>query len=108
MPRTRDQAIKIARKYAKFVNQFIAVEACYLFGSFAREDQKIHQYSDIDVAVVSKDFEDIPVDIAVKMLFRATKVISTLIEPEAIPPLELKDPEIGAIGCTISRHDIKL
>jgi predicted nuclease with TOPRIM domain len=62
----------------------------------------------IDIAIVSDDFEKMPLDLAMKILFKATQQISTQIEPVPIPTTEMIDPEIGTIGYTISKTGILL
>lgn len=105
---TRNEAKKIAIQYIKLVNQFISVKQAYLFGSYANKKSKLHKWSDIDIAIISDDFEKIPLDLASKMLSKATQEISTTIEPVPIPSSEMLDPEIGTIGYTVFKHGIPL
>ena len=108
MPKTRDHAKKLAKKYAQLVSQFISVKEAYLFGSYADKKAKLHKWSDIDVAIISDDFEKMPIDLASKMLSKATQGISTSIEPVPIPSSEMQDPDIGTIGYTVAKHGLLL
>ena len=45
----------IAKNVADFLSQYITVEKLILFGSYAYGQP--HEHSDVDIAVISKDFE---------------------------------------------------
>ena len=47
---------KTIEKYIAKISQYYKVDAVYLFGSFAKGKQR--QWSDIDLAIVSKDIKD--------------------------------------------------
>ena len=51
------EAINIAQKYILNVNRKFHIEKAYLFGSFAKGTQ--HRDSDIDLAIVFQNVEDI-------------------------------------------------
>jgi predicted nucleotidyltransferase len=51
------EAVKIAQKYILNVNRKFHIEKAYLFGSFAKGTQ--HRDSDIDLAIVFQNVEDI-------------------------------------------------
>lgn len=106
MLKTRDEALDIAKRYKDFITKFLTVDFCYLYGSYATNQQ--HEWSDIDVAIVSPDFSYMPIDISGKILSKAAYEINALIEPIPIPPEELVDSEIGTIGYTILNKGIKI
>lgn len=60
MLKTRDEAKEIAKQYAEFLDNFITVDSCYLYGPYADSKKIPRQWSDIDVGVVSPDFSSIP------------------------------------------------
>jgi len=50
-------AIKLAKKFIIYLhNQGIKIDSAYIFGSYAKGTE--HEWSDIDVAVISPDFSD--------------------------------------------------
>jgi len=51
------EAVNIAQKYILNVNRKFQIEKAYLFGSFAKGTQ--HRDSDIDLAIVFQNVEDI-------------------------------------------------
>jgi len=59
--RTKDSAIKYAQQYLLMIKDLnIRIEKAFLFGSFSQNKQG--QFSDIDIAIVSKDFTDNPLE----------------------------------------------
>jgi predicted nucleotidyltransferase len=52
----KNEALTVARAYAKAVKQRWDCDQIILFGSYAKGTY--HEYSDIDIAVVMKDYED--------------------------------------------------
>lgn len=74
------EIIESIQKYIKKISQHYKIEAIILFGSYAKGTQ--HEYSDIDVAIISSDFKDIFDDMA--ELIGMTWKIDTRIEPHPI------------------------
>ena len=81
---------KIISDFVKRLQQGIDVEAIILYGSYARGTA--YDQSDIDLAVISPDFEGVP-------LFRRQEVIAELtlrrdrrITPIGYPPSEYLNP----------------
>jgi uncharacterized protein len=59
--RTKDSAIEYSRKYLAMVKELnIKIEKAFLFGSYSNNQQR--QHSDIDLAIISKDFSDDPLE----------------------------------------------
>lgn len=59
--RTQDSAIKYAQKYLQMIKDLnINIEKAFLFGSYSKNSQG--QFSDIDLAIISKDFTDNPLE----------------------------------------------
>lgn len=71
-------------KYAEEVSKKYNVETIILFGSYAKGNN--HEESDIDIAIISADFDDIYDDMAKLMLL--TWNIDARIEPH---PIKLED-----------------
>jgi len=54
---TQEAIAELIRKFVTLISDEITVNEVYLFGSYATGN--MHQYSDIDLAIVSDDFEGI-------------------------------------------------
>ncbi len=54
---SREKVNTIVNSFIEIIRQDIKIDEVYLFGSYAKGTS--NEYSDIDVAVVSKDFEGI-------------------------------------------------
>jgi predicted nucleotidyltransferase len=78
----KDQAIKVIRKFVKTLKQEgIVVDHVILYGSYAKG--KVRPDSDIDVAVVSKNFGKDRVEEGM-LLFRIAGKIDSRLEPVPI------------------------
>jgi len=53
----KGEALEIARKYIEFISTKFNIQSAMLFGSFAKGN--FHDDSDIDIAVVIKNINDI-------------------------------------------------
>ena len=85
---------KIIMRYIERISEFYCVEAVYLFGSFVKGTQ--HKWSDIDLAIISKDIKDEVKDMG--KLFALTWGIDTRIEPHAINAVEFNNRETPFIN----------
>jgi len=74
------EIIESINKYIKKISKHYKIDAIILFGSYAKGTQ--HEYSDIDIAIISSDFNDIFDDMA--ELIGMTWKIDTRIEPHPI------------------------
>ncbi len=75
---------KMIRDLYELISDKIKIDGIYLFGSYAKD--KAHEYSDIDIAVLSSDFEGIR--------FIDGSKISKIILHETYPELPFVDFEI--------------
>ena len=79
--RTIDSTIMNSiKKYIKKISQYYKIEAVILFGSYAKRTE--NEDSDIDIAIILSDFNDIIEDGA--KLIGLTWKIDTRIEPHPI------------------------
>ena len=79
--RTIDNRImESIQKYVKKISKYYKIEAIILFGSYAKGTE--NENSDIDIAIISSDFNDIIEDGA--KLIGLTWKIDTRIEPHPI------------------------
>ena len=75
-----ERIIESIKKYLKTISRYYNIDAIILFGSYAKGTNT--EESDIDVAIVSSDFDDIIEDGA--KLIGLTWKIDTRIEPHPI------------------------
>ena len=86
---SRIEVKKIIKKYiSKLKAEKYPFSAVYLFGSFAHG--KPHKWSDIDMAVVSKEVEKNYLEGRMK-LWRLTIGIDSRIEPHGFSPKDFKE-----------------
>lgn len=79
--RTIDREImQSIKKYIEKISEYYKIDAIILFGSYAKGTE--NEDSDIDIAIISEDFEDIIEDGA--KLIGLTWKIDTKIEPHPI------------------------
>lgn len=75
-----DEVMNSIRKYIEKISKYYKIEAIILFGSYAKGTE--NEDSDIDIAIISSDFDDIIDDGA--NLIGYTWKIDTRIEPHPI------------------------
>lgn len=78
----------IINQFVKAIEKDIKVKQVILFGSYAKGE--IKPSSDIDVIVVSPDFDKIDEVEAMQYLFRKAARINSLIEPIPATPEDIK------------------
>ncbi len=102
------QKIKgIISKYIRNLESLgISVQKVILFGSQAKGDYK--EDSDIDIAVVSKEFEKMGLWEKAKYLGRAAREIPFPIEALGFSPSQLRRIEQGTILDEITRSGIEM
>jgi len=82
----------LVQAYVKELQKAIRVEKVFVYGSYAQ--QKEHDYSDIDVAVISPDFEG-GTERDYLILSRAALKIYPLIEAKPYRPEDLENLSPG-------------
>lgn len=83
------------RKYVNELKKEIVIDRVILFGSYARGNPK--SYSDIDLAIFSKDFKDKDEIRNMQYLFQKTMAVDTSIEPHPFYPRDLLSPIKGTV-----------
>ncbi len=106
MVKAKDDAIRLATQFIDEANKVFFVKKAFLFGSYVTGKQ--HKWSDIDVAIVSPDFNYIPEDMAMKMLFRLAATISPDLEPIPLTEKEIDNPPVGTLGFSLLKNCIPL
>lgn len=83
------------KKFVEFLKQDIHVDRVVLFGSYAKGKPK--PYSDIDLAIFSRNFKDKDELKNMQYLFKKASAVDTAIEPHPFHPKDLKSPEKGGL-----------
>jgi len=104
--RTKDEVNKIIQDYISLTSKVFKVNDVYLFGSYAYGNPK--KYSDIDIAIVSPDFEYLPEDVLLKMLFKMARNVDPIIEPIPLTLEDKENPQLGSIAVDIIKKGIKV
>ena len=99
MVKTEKELNKILHDYVELARKSFFIKEAYLFGSYV--SNSAHNDSDIDIALVSPDFENIPEDALLKILFKMARHIDTAIEPIALTEEEIRMPTIGTVAVDI-------
>ena len=87
MPEKRIKNVnRLLRRFIRELEKTIRVEKVFVYGSYAR--RQAHDYSDLDVAVVSADFEG-GTERDYLILGRAALKVSPLIEAKPYRPKDL-------------------
>ena len=84
----KKNALKLARRYASLVKRNFKCKQMFLFGSYAKGT--FHDESDIDIAVILKDFDNL-MDIQLDLM-RLRRKIDSRIEPH---PFRERDFDIS-------------
>jgi len=84
-----DQVKPIVLKYLKKLTKDMSIDKAFIFGSLAQG--KASKDSDIDVMILSKDFNKMDVDERLKILYRKSVGIPFDIHLQAVTPEELKN-----------------
>lgn len=106
MVRTRAEVVDLAKRYEELVSKAFKVDSMYLFGSYAYG--KPGKYSDVDIAIVSPDFENIPEVAVLKILFKMARHIDPIIEPVALTQEEIEKPQLGSVVIDILKKGTRL
>ncbi len=107
MAQTRQKIKTIVIKYIRNLESLgIYVQKVIVFGSQAKGT--FNKNSDIDIAVISKDFEKMDLWTRAKYLGRAARGIPYPIEAIGFSPSQLKKIEQGTILDEITRSGIEV
>lgn len=82
----------------------IKVEKTFLFGSHVKGNS--HQYSDIDIVIISSDFEKFNFKERCEVLGKAIVDVMEPIEPLAYTPEEFALLSLPSIGAMIAKNQI--
>ena len=82
----KNDALNLARQYAALIKTNYDCKQIFLFGSYTKATY--HDESDIDIAVILKEFEN-PIDIQLELM-RLRRKIDSRIEPHPFREKDLK------------------
>ena len=109
MVRETSKFKNLIRSVVDYLTDYFQIDEVILFGSRVRG--KVHRYSDIDIAVVSPDFEKNKFDDLLKVFSKVSLEISSNIEIHLFTPKDIKEARptnfIGHIletGKVVYRH----
>jgi predicted nucleotidyltransferase len=100
--RTKNEIIKIAEEYGKVLDELFDGVELRLFGSYHKNKQTIN--SDIDIAVISNDFENIEYLTSLKLLNRLKLKVDRSIEPISMTKKDIEQADIGSIEYEVSKN----
>jgi predicted nucleotidyltransferase len=99
MLKTKAEIVNIIQDYGLFVSQVFEKVEIILFGSYAKGTA--HEWSDIDIAVVSPDFNHIEYFTALKMLNRIKQKISIDLNIIPMTPEDYTNAPAGSIEAEV-------
>lgn len=102
MVKTEAELNKIIKKYISALSKIFSLDRVYLFGSYVKKNP--HKWSDIDLAIVSKDFEHMDPYIAMVLLSRIKNKVDTSIEALPFTPKDIDSANIGSIEYAVAKE----
>ena len=107
MAQARQQIKKLVLQYIRNLESLgLSIQKVIIFGSQAKGDFK--KDSDIDIAVIAKEFEKMGLWDRAKYLGKAARNIPYPIEALGFSPSQLKEVEQGTILDEITRRGIEV
>jgi predicted nucleotidyltransferase len=94
--RSREQVNEIAIRYGQKLQATFERVEIRLFGSYLRDTAT--DQSDLDLAIISRDFLGIDPYMALKILNRMKIGVDSIIEPIALTPDEFNSPDVESIA----------
>jgi predicted nucleotidyltransferase len=105
-PLSQEQVQAVAQKYGDVLRDVFAFVEIRLFGSYLKNCA--HEFSDIDFAIISRDFAGMEPYTAMKILQRLKIKVNTAIEPIPMTPKELGNPELGTLAFDVAQNNLVL
>jgi uncharacterized protein len=106
MARSKESVLKKAAEYVREADKFFSIRKAILFGSFAYG--KPHKYSDIDIALVSDDFEYFPEDLALQQLSRLARHVDSSISPVVLTTEEYLSAPMGSVAVDVAKKGLTI
>jgi predicted nucleotidyltransferase len=103
----KDEVIGKVKEYIRILNESgLNIEKAFLYGSAARNEATAD--SDIDVLLVSRDFENRADDRAFGLIWRLTKKVDTRIEPYAIGLSRFNKDDVSPLLQIVKKEGIPI
>jgi len=102
MVKSKTKLNNIISKYIDAVNAVFSLDRVYLFGSYAKNTP--HKWSDIDLAIVSKDFAHINSYEAMVILSKLKRNIEPAIEALPFTPKDIDNAQLGSIEYAVAKE----
>lgn len=103
----KDEVIRKVQEYIRILNESgLTIDKAFLYGSAARNEETAD--SDIDVLLVSRDFEDRSDDRAFGMIWRLTRKVDTRIEPYAIGLRRFNQDDVSPLLQIVRKEGIPI
>ncbi|MFH1727834.1 MAG: nucleotidyltransferase domain-containing protein [Pseudomonadota bacterium] len=106
MDKTKTKLNKLLKTFLEIVDKCFFIESIYVFGSYANNKQKT--YSDIDLALVSRDFQFTDTETIMIILARIARSTNSKIEPVVFSNEEIKKPVLGTLAWEVANKGLKL
>ncbi len=102
----KDEIIKLLKQYCLLLySAGISIEKAFLFGSYAREEAS--DDSDIDIMIVSKDFDNNSPDSNIKA-WSLTRKVDSRIEPYSVGLKQYYNDNVSPILQIVKQEGIEL
>ena len=101
--RTEQELVELTQQFGQMLQEVFCDIEIRLFGSYLHE--RANPYSDLDLAIVSRDFIGMEPFTAMKILSRMKLKIDSIIEPIPFTPEELKDPQVGTLAFDVAHNN---
>ena len=95
MLKTNASISQLAQEVKDFLSKHIHVDQLILFGSY--KDGSYREDSDIDIAVISEDFNRISIWDRISLLAQVAVAVDSRLELMAFTPKEYSHPESGSL-----------
>jgi predicted nucleotidyltransferase len=103
----KEEVIGKVKEYIRILNESgLTIDKAFLYGSAARNEETAH--SDIDVLLVSRDFEDRTDDRVFGLIWRLTRKVDSRIEPYAIGLRRFNQDEVSPLLQIVKREGIPI
>ncbi len=102
MPISEEKIIEIAAAYGRKLQDIFDSVEIRLFGSYLKHTANPH--SDLDLAIISRDFSGMEQYTAMKILNRIKLHVDNIIEPIPLTPAELRNPDVGSLAYDIAQN----
>jgi predicted nucleotidyltransferase len=100
--RSEQELIDLTHRFGLLLQDVFCDVEIRLFGSYLHK--KAHPFSDVDLAIISRDFAGMEPFTAMKILNRMKLKIDTIIEPSSFTPEEMSSPEIGTLAFDVAQN----